>query len=126
MYMRKFLNYIQPAVDTFIKEYTRNPMNKEAAFKAFAKKVGTPEAEALADILHQCDQASPDELQEILHKRYQELRTKRQQNYRSMMKDRGTVSYVLLFSGVLVVLFSAAMVYYMEYKDMVNATFNLQ
>lgn len=125
LYMRKFLNYTQPAVDAFLVEYPRDPINKANAYLTFSKMVGTPEAEALADILYQCDQASPEEIQEILHKRYEELRTKRQENYRSMMRDRGVLSYVLLFTGILMVFISAAMVYYMEYKDLVNSTFSL-
>lgn len=125
LYMRKFMNVIQPAVDEFLQEYPRYHADKKLVFTNFGNRVGTPEAVALAEIIYQIDQTSPDEIKELLDKRYEELRTKRQQAYRSMMKERGTVAYILLYSGVLVVGLSAAVVYFMMYKELVSAAYNI-
>lgn len=125
LYMRRFLNYIRPAVDRFLEEYPLDPYNKEKAFRSFAKIVGTKEAESLAEILFQVDHSSPEEVAELLEKRYEELKKKRQEAYRGAMRDRGVIAYVLTFSGVMMVIICGLFVYYLEYKDMMNATYNL-
>lgn len=125
MYLRRFLNYTRPAVDRFLEEYPRDPYNKEKAFRSFAKIVGTPEAESLAEILYQVEQSSPDEVAELLEKKYEELKKKRQEAYRGVMKDRGVIAYVVSFSGVMMVIICGLFVYYLEYKDMLNATYNM-
>jgi Ca2+/Na+ antiporter len=125
LYMRRFFNYIRPAVDRFLEEYPLDPYNKEKAFKSFARIVGTPEAESLAEILYQIEQSSPEEVAELLEKKYEELKKKRQETYRRVMRDRGVVAYVLAFSGVMVVIICGLLVYYLEYKDLMNATYNM-
>ena len=99
LYMRRFLNYTRPAVDRFLEEYPLDPYNKEKAYRSFAKIVGTPEAESLAEILYQVEQSSPDEVAELLEKKYEELKKKRQEAYRGAMRDRGVIAYVLTFWG---------------------------
>ncbi|MCY9665864.1 hypothetical protein M5X11_12955 [Paenibacillus alginolyticus] len=125
LYMRRFLNYIRPAVDRFLEEYPRDPYNKEKAFRSFAKIAGTREAESLAEILFQVEQSSPDEVAEILEKRYEELKKKRQEAYRGAMRDRGVIAYMLTFSGVMMVIICGLFVYYLEYKDMMSYTYNM-
>lgn len=125
LYMRRFLNYIRPAIDRFLEEYPLDPFNKGKAFSSFAKIVGTPEAESLAEILYQVDQSSPEEVAEILEKKYEELKKRRQENYRGTMRDRGLFAYVLTFSGIMMVIICGLFVYYLEYKDMMNATYNM-
>ncbi|MGZ9584153.1 hypothetical protein [Paenibacillus marinisediminis] len=125
LYLRQFLTYTRPAVDRFLEQYPLDPHNKEKAFKSFAVIVGTKEAESLAEILYQVDQSSPEEIHEILTRRYEELKKKRQEIYRGTMKDRGVVAYVLTFSGVMMVIICGLFVYYLEYQDMMNATYNL-
>ncbi|MFC3345610.1 hypothetical protein ACFOHW_24895 [Paenibacillus abyssi] len=125
MYMRRFLKYTRPAVDRFLEEYPHDPHNREKAFNSFARIVGTTEAQSLAEILYQVDQSSPEEVHEILTKRYEELKKKRQEAYRGAMKDRGVVAYTLTFAGVMMVIICGLFVYYLEYKDMMGATYNM-
>ncbi|MGF7033423.1 hypothetical protein J2T17_004371 [Paenibacillus mucilaginosus] len=124
MYMRRYLKHIRPAVDRFLEEYPLDPYNKEKAFKSFAQIIGTAEAESLAEILYQVEMTSPERVQDLLQKRYEELKKKRQEAYRSAMNDRGTIAYTLTFSGMMMVIICGLFVYYLEYKDMMNATYN--
>lgn len=125
MYIRQFLQYTQPAVDRFIAEYPLNPFDKEKAFRSFAQRIGTKEAEELAEILYQVDQSSPHEVTDLLDRKVEELKKRRQESYRSIMRDRGVVAYVLTFSGIMMVIICGLFVYYLEYKDMMNATYHL-
>lgn len=125
MYLRNFTHHIRPAIDCFLEQYPQDPHNKEKAFGSFARLVGTKEGEALALILYQVDQSSPEEVHELLTKRYEELKKKRQETYRRAMNDRGVIAYVLTFSGVMMVIICGLFVYYLEYKDMMNATYNM-
>lgn len=123
LYLRRFTKHIQPAIDSFLKLY---PLNPEEAFLSFSEKIGTPEGEALKQVLVQIDESSSQEVREILHKRYEELKKKRQQNYKSMMTDRGTMGYVITFSGVLMVILCCLYVYFLEYQDLMAAAYNYQ
>lgn len=123
LHLRRYTKHIQPAIDSFLKIY---PLNPEEAFRTFSEKIGTPEAEALKQVLEQIDESSSQEVREILQKRYEELKKKRQQNYKSMMTDRGILGYVITFSGVLMVILCCLYVYYLEYQDLMSAAYNYQ
>lgn len=126
LYLRKFTKHIQPAIDVFLEQYPLDPYNKDKAFRSFAEKIGTPEAEALSQVLFQIEESSSSEVRDILQKRYEELKKKRQQNYKSMMTNRGTMGYVITFSGVLMVILCCLYVYFLEYQDLMGAAYNYQ
>ncbi|WP_040951682.1 hypothetical protein [Gorillibacterium massiliense] len=125
LYLRRFVRYLRPAVDRFLEEYPVDPINREKAFRSFSRLIGTPEGETLAQILYQVDQSSPEEVRDILEKRYEELKKKRQEAYRGAMRDRGTVAYLITFSGLLMVILCGLFVYYLEYRDMMSGVYTL-
>ena len=72
------------------------------------------------------DQSSPEDVRDILEKRYEELKKRRQEAYRGAMRDRGTLAYLITFSGVLMVIICGLYVYFLEYKDMMNGVYTLR
>lgn len=113
----RFMNHIRPAMSSFLSEYNEDPHNQKKPFDTFGRMVGTEEAINLAEILFSIDQSSGEDVQVLLMTQYEELKTNRQEAYRASMQDRGNIGYIITFTGVVMVIGLAMIMYYLEHLD---------
>jgi hypothetical protein len=114
VYLHRYMKHIRQPMNNFLDEYRSDPMS-EIPFINFGARIGTDEAKELAKLLHQIDKSN--DVHDILNKRYEELKSRRMQNYKASMKDRETFGHLLTFSGVLVAVCAAFCTYILEHQD---------
>jgi hypothetical protein len=122
VYLQRYMKHIKKPLSSFLEEYRMDP-NSEAPYIRFGSRVGTQEARELAKLLYQIDKSN--DVQDILNKRYEELKVKRMQNFKASMRDRETVGHVLTFSGVIVAICAAFCTYILEHQDQMKAIGNI-
>lgn len=122
VYLQRYMKHIKKPMNSFLEEYRADP-NAEAPYIRFGNRIGTHEAKELAKLLYQIDRSN--DVQDILNKRYEELKTRRMQNYKASMRDRETFGHILTFSGVLVAICAAFCTYILEHQEQMKAIGNI-
>ncbi|OBZ15879.1 hypothetical protein A8L34_27935 [Bacillus sp. FJAT-27264] len=120
MYLIKRTKAIHSAMLEFVSNYNVDGKDLKKPFDDFAESVGTEEAKDLAEVLYSIDSSSADNVKELLKAQYDELKTVRQENYRSTMQDRGNFGYFMTFAGVAMVIGLGLIIYYLENQDQVR------
>lgn len=116
---RKYFDKIRPAIEKALSRWN-NIDGSERAWDAFAKEVGTPEANSLAIVMKEVDNIPREEAAELLTQKHVEFAKKNYNAFNQYLQNRANIIYVVVYLCALGVFANMAVAQYLQYSEIMQ------
>jgi hypothetical protein len=114
---RKYFEIIRPAIEKALTKWRVSP---EVAWSAFAKEVGTEEAESLAMLMKELEGSSTENARLLLEQKRGEFANSNYNSFKDYLKDREFMIFIVVYICALSIFGNLIVAHFLQYQEIMN------